>query len=264
MLFESHAHLDDSVFHADRPEVIQQAYEQGVRAILNVGADLPSSRASVELAGQYPHIVASCGVHPHEADSFDDHAEEQLLHLLSMSRVVAVGEIGLDYYYNHAIHSKQKEAFRRQIRIARGKKLPLILHNREAHKDILDILEEENGDVNKGVFHCYSGSTEMVRQILRKDYFLSFTGVVTYRNAKKVLEALRAVPLERLLLETDSPYLSPEPFRGKRNHPGNLPLIARQIAAVKGVEPETIHEITWKNALEVFPDFTIHERCVTI
>ncbi|MFO7636897.1 MAG: TatD family hydrolase [Clostridia bacterium] len=256
MLFESHAHLDDSQFDADRDRVIRDAYEAGVKAVINVGADMSSSRASIDLSEKYPFICASCGIHPHEASSYGREMEEELMCLLRHPKAVAVGEIGLDYYYGSDQREKQKEVFRKQIQLARQLKKPVIIHNREAHKDCWDILLEEKAHENRGVFHCYSGSGEMARQILKYDYYISFTGVVTFKNARKVLEAVQVVPLERLLLETDSPYLSPEPHRGKRNDPGNLVHIARKIAEIKGVDVERLCEATWDNTLRLFPDFT--------
>ena len=256
MIFESHAHLDDERFDKDRDEVIKKASEKGVKGIINVGADLMSSRASLGLAEKYGFICASCGIHPHEAFSYDDNAEKELITLLRHKRTVAVGEIGLDYHYENTDKEIQKNAFRRQINIANEFSYPLIIHDREAHKDCLDILKEEKAQNIRGVFHCYSGSAEMVKEILKLDFYISFTGVVTFKNARKVIEAVREVPCERLLVETDCPYLSPVPNRGKRNHPGNLTYIIEKIADIKGMNYNDLCKVTWENTLELFSRFT--------
>jgi TatD DNase family protein len=256
MLFESHAHLDDEKFDPDRDQVIERVYNNGIKGIMNIGADLHSSSMSLNLAHKYGFICASCGIHPHEAHSYDDISENRLMEMLGDERAVAAGEIGLDYYYDKSDREMQREAFRRQLNLARIKKLPVIIHDREAHRDCLDIIKEENGYENGGVFHCYSGSAEMVREILSLGFHISFTGVITFSNARKTIEALKAVPLDRLLMETDCPYLAPVPNRGRRNDPSNLVYIAEKMAEVKDVDYETLCSITWENTLRLFPRFT--------
>lgn len=251
-LFDSHAHLDDPRFDKDRDEVILKNFNSGVKKIINIGANIETSKNSIKLAQKHDFIYATCGVHPHNAKSYDANTERQLQKLAENEKVVAIGEIGLDYHYDNSPREKQKEVFISQIRLAKELGLPIVIHDREAHKDCLDILEKEKTPGMKGVFHCYSGSAEMVRQIIDMDFYISFTGVITFKNANKILRAVEAVPLDKLLSETDCPYLSPEPVRGRRNHPGNVRYVVEQLAKIKEINYKEMCKILWNNTHELF------------
>lgn len=252
MLFDSHAHYDDSRFDEDRFELIEAVHSDGVGYILNSASDVPSSRKAIYLAEKYPFIYASAGVHPHEAGKADNDAEKKIYELLKNKKVVAVGEIGLDYYYDHSPRDIQKKWFARQIGIAREAGLPLIIHNRDAHEDVMRIAEQENAKQVGGVFHCYSGSAEMAARVLKNNFYISVGGPVTFKNAGKTAEVVQTVPIDRLLVETDCPYLAPEPFRGKRNHSGYLPYIVEKISQLKGLSFEEVEKITADNAKRLF------------
>jgi len=252
MLFDSHAHLDDRRFDKDRDEVIKRALDSGVGRIINIGADLESSRSTLELAGKYDFIYAALGVHPHSADEYDDYTEKKLRKMASTQKVVAIGEIGLDYHYDNSPRDIQKEAFRRQLRLASSLDLPVVIHNREAHRDCLDILKSEKNDRQRGVFHCYSGSAEMVREVAALGFYVSFAGVITFRNAKKAVEALKEVPRDKLLFETDCPYLSPEPRRGKRNEPSYVKYTAQKMAGILDIDFDEFCSIVWSNTQRLF------------
>ncbi len=251
-LFDSHAHLDDPRFDKDRDEIISESFASGVKKIINIGADIETSENSVKLAQKHDFIYAACGVHPHDADSYDANLEKRLEKLAANEKVVAIGEIGLDYHYDNSPREKQKEAFSSQIRLAGKLGLPIIIHDREAHKDCLDILKREMTPETTGVFHCYSGSAEMAGQIIEMGFYISFTGVVTFKNAKKVLRSVEAVPVDRLLSETDCPYMAPEPVRGKRNDPRNIRYVVECLAKIKGVDYERMCERLWMNTHKLF------------
>lgn len=252
MLFDTHAHYDDEKFDLDRDETIKRAHENGVAYIINAGSDLKSSKRSVELAAMYDFVYAAVGIHPQEADIADEQALELLRKLCGSPKVVAIGEIGLDYYYDTVPKEVQKKIFIRQIHLARELGLPIVVHDRDAHEDSLNIVKGEKAGEVGGVFHCYSGSTEMARKLLNNNFYLSFGGVVTFKNARKVVEAVRYVPLDRLLIETDSPYLSPEPFRGKRNESAYVRYVAEKIAEIKGISYEEVASVTLNNAKRLF------------
>jgi len=252
LIFDSHAHLDDRRFDEDREEVIERAFQAGIAGIINVGADLESSRTTVELSGKYDFIYASVGVHPHEASGYNASIEGQISNLAQSDRVVAIGEIGLDYHYDNSPRDLQKKAFERQLRLASSMDLPVIIHNREAHRDCLDILHVEKNERQRGVFHCYSGSAEMVREVVELGFYVSFAGVVTFKNARKAVEALKVVPIDRLLFETDCPYLSPEPYRGKRNEPAYTSFTAQRIAEVLEMEYDRLCSTVWENTHRLF------------
>lgn len=252
MLIDSHAHLDGKEFDQDRDEVIAFARKMGVDRIINIGFDLPSSRRSVNLAGQYPGVYAAVGFHPHDAKKAGENYLAELEKLASHPKVVAIGEIGLDYYYNHSEPEVQKRVFREQIRLAKRIGKPIVIHDRDAHADILHILKEEKAGENGGVLHCFSGSYEMAKECMKMGFYISLAGPVTFKNAKKGLDVAVNVPLNRLLIETDSPYLTPEPYRGKRNEPGYVRYVAERIAALKGIPLEEVAEATTRNAEELF------------
>ena len=250
MYFDSHAHLDDPRFEQDFAEILARMRENGVTGMMNIGCDLPSSERSVELAGRFDWVWAAVGSHPDDADHVDAARIERYRALCRHPRVKAVGEIGLDYHYEDVPRDVQKQAFRMQMQLAREVDLPVVVHEREAHGDAMELLDDFP-DVT-GVFHCYSGSAEMARELLRRGWYLGFDGPVTYKNARKTLEVLEICPLDRILIETDSPYLTPVPKRGKRNNSGNLCYIADKIAEVKGLSPEEIARITMENGRRLF------------
>ncbi len=251
-IFDSHAHLDDKRFDEDREEVIKRAEKAGVAGLINVGADLESSRTTLELAQKHGFIYAAVGVHPHDASGFDEFTEKEIVRMADSGKVVAIGEIGLDYHYDNSPRDLQKQAFTKQLRIAASMDLPVIIHNREAHKDCLDILKQEKNDRQRGVFHCYSGSAEMVREVIELGFYISFAGVITFKNAKRATEALKLVPQDRLLFETDCPYLSPEPYRGRRNEPAFTEYTAKKMAQILDVNYEELCRSVWENTHRLF------------
>lgn len=252
MLFDTHAHYDDERFNKDRYEVIESVHQKGVSYILNASSDMKSIKLSLELAQKYPYVYAAIGIHPHCATEITDEILASLYELSSNKKVVAIGEIGLDYHYDFSPREIQKKVFSKQINIAKELSLPIIIHNRESHEDVLNIIVKEKAKDIGGVFHCYSGSAEMAREVLNNNFYISVGGPVTFKNAKKVLEVTKYIPKDRLLVETDCPYLTPEPFRGKRNDSGYLRYIIEKVAEIKGMTFEEIAEITAKNAIRLF------------
>ena len=251
MIFESHAHLLAQQFDSDRDEVIKRAFENGVRAVLNVSDDLTVSKAAIEFAKNYSNIFSSVGIHPHNGKEFNDVDLDVLSDLALDPKTLAIGEIGLDYYYDFCPRDIQRDIFIKQLELAIQLDMPVIIHNREAHKDTIDILESFKGKI-RGVIHSYSGSAESAEILLDVGLYISFTGVITFKNARKTIEALEVVPLDRLLIETDSPYLTPDPFRGKRNEPKNLIYIAKKMAEVKQVSYDSLVETLWDNSFSLF------------
>ncbi|MCM1122127.1 MAG: TatD family hydrolase [Eubacterium sp.] len=252
MIFESHAHYDDEDFNQDREELIASFAEHGIGTVVNIGASLSGSEATVKLTEQYPFFYGAVGVHPSEVEELDDKGIARLQELCGHEKIVAVGEIGLDYHYPEPAVSTQKEWFERQLTLAREVKLPVIIHSREAAKDTLDIMRSHRAGETGGVVHCFSYGKEIAREYLHMDYYFGIGGVITFKNAKKLKEAVAYIPMERILLETDSPYLAPEPHRGERNSSLNLPYIAKEIAALKGISYEEVVERTEENARRLF------------
>ena len=251
MLFDTHAHYDSGAFNADRMEVLASMPEQGVGLILNPGCDLETSRTAVSLANAFDFVYAAVGVHPSDCETYTDQVEEELRRLAADPRVKAIGEIGLDYYWkDNAPAEVQKAVFRRQMELARELKLPVIIHDREAHRDCLEIVKEFP-DVT-GVYHCYSGGIEDAKTLVKLGWMLSFTGVVTYKNARKSLEVIEWLPMDRIMIETDSPYLTPEPFRGKRNDSSKVRYVAETIARVKGLDVDEVIRLTTENGTRFF------------
>ncbi len=252
MLFDSHSHLDAEQFDHDRDCVIERARLNGVSYILNPGADFPSSVRAVALAEQYDFIFAAVGVHPHDALTMD---EQMLLKLEQMALnpvVKAIGEIGLDYYRDLSPREEQIKWFTAQIRMAKRLKLPIIIHDRDANDDVLRILKEENAFDTGVLMHCYSGSLELAKQYVKLGAMISIAGPVTYKNARKTVEVVEALPLDRLLIETDAPYLTPEPNRGKRNEPMFVAHTCRRMAAIKNISYEEMAKSTLENAKRFF------------
>ena len=254
MLFDTHAHYDDERFDSDRDELLASMPENGVGLILNPGCDLETSRKAVSYAERFPHVYAAVGIHPENIEGVDMDRDLPLLEALAKSspRVRAIGEIGLDYYWIKDPEERrfQAELFHAQMRLAKRLDLPVIIHDREAHLDSLTVVEQHPGI--RGVFHCYSGSVDFAMRLLELGYNLSFTGVVTYKNAKKAVEVVRAVPLDRLMIETDAPYLAPEPFRHKRNSSLYVYRMAEAIAEIKELPLEEVIRQTTENGKRLF------------
>lgn len=249
---DSHAHLNDKAFELEVEQIIDSALEAGVKAILVPGFDLASSVKAVELAEKYPMLWAAVGVHPHDAKTWDRATAAQLEQLLTQPKVVALGEIGLDYHYNYSTKEEQLRAFIEQINIAKSCRKPIIIHNREAHQDTLEILSREKPGDAGGVMHCFSGSGEIAAQFLHLGLHISFAGPLTFTNAVKLRETAADIPMERLLVETDSPYLTPHPFRGRRNEPAHVKLVGEKLAEVKKLTIAEVMNITAENFKTLF------------
>jgi TatD DNase family protein len=257
MFVDSHAHIDGPEFDDDRDEVIKRACEAGVTAILNVGTGDPHSAAlerAVELAENHQSIFAAVGTHPHDARFFDSEAEDRLIQLVEQSaRIIAWGEIGLDFHYDNSSREDQRKAFRRQLQLAREAKLPVIIHTREAEEETLDILRSEWASAGlPGIMHCFSGSWQLASQAMEMGFSISFSGIVTFKKALDLKEIARKVPLDRILIETDCPFLSPVPFRGKRNEPAYVVEVARCIADLRGIDLPNLALVTTNNFMRLF------------
>ncbi|MBO4702311.1 MAG: TatD family hydrolase [Lachnospiraceae bacterium] len=252
MIFDTHAHYDDDAFDEDREELIKAILESDIKRIVNVGANLKTSQNSINLANKYDLFYAAVGVHPDDCDEIDDAGIDKLREMSKDKRVVAIGEIGLDYYWHKDNPDIQKEAFKRQIELAKELSLPIIIHSREAARDTMDILTETNAGVNSGVVHCFSYSPEIALEAIKLGFYVGVGGVVTFKNAKKLKETVERIPLEKIVLETDCPYLAPTPFRAKRNSSLYLEYVVEEIAMLKQTDPETVKEITYKNALDMY------------
>jgi len=257
MFVDSHAHIDGEEFDADRVEVVERARAAGVRAILNVGTGDPhggSFERAVAVAEEFEGVYAAAGVHPHDARLYDDAAEKRLLEVLrSSGRVVALGEIGLDYHYDNSPREVQREVFRRQLRLARDEGLPVIIHTREADEDTAKIMSEElTGRGTRGVMHCFGGGPALAESALALGFYISFAGNVTFKKADALREVALAVPTERLLVETDCPYLSPVPLRGRRNEPAHVVETVRFLAELRGTTPEELGRVTSENFYGLF------------
>jgi TatD DNase family protein len=252
MLFDTHAHLNAEQYNDDLEEVISRAREAGVHNMVVVGFDRPTIQKAMELAERYEFIYACVGWHPVDAI---DMTEEDLLwieELAAHPKVVAIGEMGLDYHWDKSPKDIQKEVFRKQIRLAKKVKLPIVIHNREATADIVEILKEEGAEEVGGIMHCFSGSPEVAKECVKMNFYISLGGPVTFKNAKKPKEVVAEIPLDKLLIETDCPYLAPHPYRGQRNEPSYVKLVAEQIAAIKGVSFEEVADATTQNAKKLF------------
>jgi len=248
--FESHAHLDDKRFQYDKLKTISNLQQNGVERLLNVGASMSSSQESINLAKKYNFIYASVGVHPHNAADITDSDLVQLRKWASLQEVIAIGEIGLDFYRNLSPKQTQIKRFEDQLRIAEEVNLPVIIHSRDADQAVFDILKASK--IRRGVIHCYNGSAEMAKEYVKLGYHIGVGGVVTYHNAKRLVEAVEAVPLDSILIETDCPYLPPVPYRGQRNEPAYLNFIVLKIAEIKNASPDTVACATYKNACKLF------------
>ena len=251
MLFDTHAHLDDRAFDEDRAELLKALPQQGLALVMNPGCSLESSRNVVKIAAENDYIYAAVGSHPDAADEVNEAVIEEYRTLCKLNpKVKAIGEIGLDYHYEDIPREIQLKAFRLQMELARELDLPVIVHEREAHEDGMAVVREF--PEVRGVFHCYSGSAEMARQLVNLGWYIGFTGVLTFKNARKAVEVASSIPLERIVLETDCPYMAPEPFRGKRNDPGKLYRMAEKLAQIRGLSVEEIHAITLENGKRLY------------
>lgn len=258
MLIDSHCHLDMSVFDEDRAATIERARDAGVELMVEIaGSDIASGSLDrgMHLAEEYPFIYAAVGVHPHEASLYDEALEARLVDLSRHAKVVAWGEIGLDYHYDFSPRERQREVFRRQVELAREVGLPLSIHTRQAEDDTVEILSEaRDSDVDlRGVMHCFTGTKELARAAIDLGFLISFSGVVTFKNAEELREIAKELPADRILVETDSPYLAPVPYRGKRNEPGNIVATARFLAELRGLSVEEFARITGDNFRRLFP-----------
>lgn len=251
MLFDTHAHMDDRAFSEDRQTLLRELPQNGIGLLMNPGCSLASSRNAAALAREYDYIYAAVGSHPDAADEVNEETIDVYRALCNENpKVKAIGEIGLDYHYEDIPRDIQQKAFRMQMALAQELKLPVIVHEREAHEDGMRIVEEFP-DVC-GVFHCYSGSLEMAKWLIKRGWYIGFTGVLTFKNARKALEVAENIPLDRIVLETDCPYMAPEPYRGRRNDPGKLYRMAEKLAEIRGLTIEEIHTITMENGKNLY------------
>jgi len=254
MIFETHAHYDDDKFTEDRDELIMAVHESGVHPIINVGASIHSTQTTLELAKRYPFIYAAVGVHPSDVADLNEDTFAWLKEQTAYEKTVAVGEIGLDYYWDKEadVQEKQRYWFGRQLQLAREAGLPVIIHSRDAAADTLQVMRDNHAETIPGVIHCYSYSPELAQEFVRMGYYIGVGGVVTFKNAKKLVETVQTTPMERILLETDSPYMAPEPHRGTRNDSRNIPYVIAKIAELKGITPQEVERITEENAYRLF------------
>ena len=249
MIIDSHAHYDDEAFEEDRDNLLQSMQSNGIEKIINVGANIKGSRASIVLSEQYPFIYAAVGVHPSDTEELNEEKMAWLKEVSKKEKVVAIGEIGLDYYWPEPDREIQKKWFIRQMELAQEVNLPVIIHSRDAAQDTVEILKQFPAN---GVIHCYSYTKESAKEFLKMGYYFGIGGVLTFKNAKKLKEAVMEIPMDRILLETDSPYLAPEPNRGKRNSSLNIPYVVKELAQLKGITEEEVINITTENTKRLF------------
>ena len=250
MYFDTHAHYDDEQFDTDRDELLTAVHDSGVELIVDPASNLASSRKVLEIAGKFPFVYCAVGVHPHDAKEMDDTSIDLIRDMAQNEKVVAIGEIGLDYHYDFSPRDVQRLRFREQLELARELQIPVIVHEREACQDVLDIIRDF-GDI-RGVVHCFSGSWETAQTILDLGWYISFTGAVTFKNARKAPDVAAKMPIDRLMIETDSPYMAPVPLRGRRNDSRNLPYIAAKIAELRGMTTEEVTAVTLENGKKFF------------
>lgn len=251
-IFDTHAHYDDEAFDEDRDALLAELPGNGIARVVNVGASLASCGRTIELMNRYDYIYGAIGVHPSETAELNDRAFDWLRQQCQLGKCVAVGEIGLDYYWDEPDRELQKEWFRRQLNMARELDKPVIIHSRDAAKDTVELMTEEHAEEIGGVIHCYSYTKETAEVFLKMGFYFGIGGVLTFKNAKKLKEAVAYIPLERIVLETDCPYLAPEPNRGKRNSSLNIPYVIKALAEIKGVEEETVRQAAWENAHKLY------------
>lgn len=254
MIFETHAHYDDDRFDEDRDKILKSLPEAGIGIVVNSGASVESTRDTIELAKKYAHVYAAVGIHPSEIAELDEGFFDWMRAQTAWEKTVAIGEIGLDYYWDKEpeVQERQRYWFGRQIELARETGLPIIVHSRDAAADTMQVMKEHQAQEIPGVIHCYSYSKEMAQEFIKMGYYIGVGGVVTFKNAKKLIETVETIPLESILLETDCPYMAPEPYRGKRNSSLYLPYVVERIAQIKGVTPEEVERVTELNARKLF------------
>lgn len=254
MIFETHGHYDDERFDEDRDELLKECEAQGIKLIMNIGADIKSSRATVELANRYNHVYGAVGVHPSEVGDMTDKDIEELENMaLDNAKIKAIGEIGLDYYYDdNPPKDVQAHWFQAQLELAKKLLLPVVIHSRDAALDTMNIMKEMKAEEIGGVVHCYSYSVEMAREFVKMGFYIGIGGVITFANSKKLREVALDIPLDRLVLETDSPYLTPVPYRGKRNSALYIPYIAEEIAKIKNISVEEVYKATFENGKKLY------------
>lgn len=252
MIVDSHAHYDDEQFDTDRADVLERIQQQGVTRVINPSSNLYSAQKCIELSENYDFLYCAVGIHPHDSVELSEESLKNIRKLASFKKVIAIGEVGLDYHYDFSPVDIQKKCFAAHIQLALELGLPLIIHDREAHKDTLDIVKAEKGFSVGGVFHCFSGSLELAKEVLDMGFYIALGGAVTFKNAKKPVEVAKYVPIDRLLIETDSPYMAPVPFRGKRNDSGYLHEIIRKISVIRNTDFSVIAEATAQNANKLF------------
>lgn len=254
MIFETHAHYDDAKFDEDREELLEKVHNSGVNSIVNVGASINSTKQTIELAKTHDYIYAAVGVHPSDIADLNEDTFAWLKEQTKYEKTIAIGEIGLDYYWDKEseVQEKQRYWFRRQMDLARETNLPIIIHSRDAAEDTMKVMKEANAHELKGVVHCYSYSKEIAQEFIKMGYYIGVGGVVTFKNARKLVETVEAIPLEKILLETDCPYMAPEPNRGKRNDSSNIQYVIKKIAEIKGISEEEVERITEQNAYSLF------------
>ncbi len=254
-IFDTHAHYTDKAFNDDRKNLLDSLKESGICGVVNCGFDIESSTSSIELSNKYDFIYAACGIHPEEVEKLPKDWLEQLKLLSQSKKCVAIGEIGLDYYWTKETKQMQIEVFEKQIVLAKELNLPIIVHDREAHGDTLDIIKKHRP---KGVLHCFSGSVEMAKEIVSLGMYVGLGGALTFKNARKAVEVAEYLPLDRLLLETDCPYMAPVPMRGKRNDSTLIPFVAEKLSEIKGISPQEVLDITASNAQKCFELISKH------
>lgn len=254
MIFETHAHYDDEKFDGDREELIAELREAGIGHVINVGASIESTKTTLELVKKHDFMYAAVGVHPSDVDGLNEETFAWLAEQTRLDKTVAVGEIGLDYYWDKEpeVQKNQRIWFQKQMELARKADLPVIIHSRDAAEDTMRIMKEVHAEEIPGVIHCYSYSPEMAKEFVKMGYYIGVGGVVTFKNAKKLVQTVQEIPIERILLETDCPYMAPEPHRGTRNSSLNLPYVAAKIAELKGISTEEVISITEQNAYRLF------------
>lgn len=251
MLFDTHAHFDDPQFDSDRDEVIKSLADDGVTRVMNIGANMETSKKAIEIANKYDFIYATVGVHPCDTyDMTDEDIERLRIMAKNNPKVRAIGEIGLDYHFDDTKPDIQKEWFIKQLHLAKELNMPVVIHDRDSKGDAIEILKREG--ISNGVMHCFSGSAETARELVKMGFMISFTGVLTFKNARRAVEACRSIPIERLMIETDCPYMAPEPHRGERNYSGYVKYVARKMAEIKGLSYEETARITMENGLRFY------------
>jgi len=252
LIFDTHAHYDDEKFDEDRDSLLEEVHQNGISYIVNASASLESLDASIELSEKYDFIYAALGIHPQDVDKMDEGVLDKIRVLSKNKKVVAIGEIGLDYYYDNSPRDIQRYWFERQIELAKELSLPIIIHDRDAHEDTIDIIKKTNAKQVGGIFHCFSGSAQMAMDMLKHNLYIAIGGPVTFKNARKTIEVVNAIPLDKLVVETDCPYLAPEPYRGKRNNSSYLVHTIKKISEIKGISEAEVAETTLANAKKVF------------